>query len=61
MSTIHTVIFGNSSQMSEIATSIIDLMVTFPPYPMVKMWDNQFSILNPQLLQLWNDMETNKN
>ena len=25
------------------------------------MWDNQFSILNPQLLQLWNDMETNKN
>ena len=61
MSTIHTVIFGNSSQMSEIATSIIDLMVTSLPYPMVKMWDNQFSILNPKLLQLWNDLETNKN
>jgi len=61
MLTIYTVIFGNSSQMSEIATSIIDLMVTFPPYPMVKMWDNQFSILNPNLLQLLNDLETNKN
>ena len=43
MSTIHTVIFGNSSQMSEIATSIIDLMVISPLYPMVKMWDNQFN------------------
>ena len=61
MSTIHTVIFGTSSQMSEIATFIIDLLVTSPLYPMVKMYDNQFSILNPKLLQLWNDLETNKN
>ena len=61
MCTSHTVIFGNSNQMSEIATSSIDLVVTSSTYPMIKMWDNQFSILNPQLLQLWNDMETNKN
>lgn len=57
MFTKHTVIFGNSNQMSEIATSSIDLMITSPPYPMIKMWDNQFSILNPQLLKFWKDLE----
>ncbi len=40
--TTHKVIFGDSRNMKEIKDNSIDLIVTSPPYPMVKMWDNMF-------------------
>jgi DNA modification methylase len=39
MQTEHRVIIGNSQQMPELADSSVHLMVTSPPYPMIKMWD----------------------
>ncbi len=44
--------------MPEIADSSIHLMVTSPPYPMIKMWDTQFSKINPQVATLWHALET---
>jgi DNA modification methylase len=59
MPTEHKIILGNSQQMPEIADSSIQLMVTSPPYPMIKMWDNQFSTINPQIATLWQTLQAN--
>ena len=45
--------------MPELTDSSIHLMVTSPPYPMIKMWDNQFATINPQIATLWQKLETN--
>jgi DNA modification methylase len=42
MSTFHKLYFKNSSDMSEIPSNSIDLVVTSPPYPMIEMWDELF-------------------
>jgi site-specific DNA-methyltransferase (cytosine-N4-specific) len=44
--------------MPELSDSSIHLMVTSPPYPMIKMWDTQFAALNPQIAKLWQKLET---
>jgi len=44
--TFHKVFFGNSSDMSEVCSGSVDLMVTSPPYPMIEMWDEIFSKQN---------------
>jgi site-specific DNA-methyltransferase (cytosine-N4-specific) len=46
--------------MIELADSSVDLMVTSPPYPMIKMWDNQFSLLNPKIPKLWKELENTR-
>jgi DNA modification methylase len=58
MQTEHTIILGNSQQMPELNDSSIHLMVTSPPYPMIKMWDAQFGRINPQIATLWQKLET---
>ena len=49
MKTFHKVFFGNSSDMSEVCSNSVDLMVTSPPYPMIEMWDEIFSKQNPAI------------
>jgi DNA modification methylase len=49
MDTIHKVFFKNSSDMSELASNSIDLIITSPPYPMIEMWDPLFSSLNNEI------------
>jgi site-specific DNA-methyltransferase (cytosine-N4-specific) len=39
----------------------VHLMITSPPYPMIKMWDNQFRQLDERINSLWNMMESEKN
>ncbi|MBA7646306.1 hypothetical protein ES703_54068 [subsurface metagenome] len=51
METEHKVHFKNSSDMSEIKSNSIDLMITSPPYPMIEMWDGLFSSLNEEVKQ----------
>ena len=51
MKTIHKVFFKNSSDMSELESNSIDLMITSPPYPMIEMWDPLFSSLNEEIKQ----------
>ncbi|HPD73813.1 MAG TPA: site-specific DNA-methyltransferase [bacterium] len=43
MKTFHKIIYKDSRDMKEISNESIDLVVTSPPYPMIKMWDNMFS------------------
>ncbi len=59
MQTEHRVIIGNSQQMPELADCSVHLMVTSPPYPMIKMWDDQFSETDPRIAALWQNLETN--
>ncbi len=58
MQTKHKIIIANSQKMPEIAGSSIHLMVTSPPYPMIKMWDDQFATIDPQVATLWQKLDT---
>jgi modification methylase len=52
MQTKHTIILGNSQQMSELEDGSVHLMVTSPPYPMIAMWDELFGA-DPAIGKLW--------
>jgi site-specific DNA-methyltransferase (cytosine-N4-specific) len=54
------IILGNSQQMPELADSTVHLMVTSPPYPMIKMWDNLFGRLDPKIARSWRELEADK-
>ena len=43
--------------MPELADGSVHLMVTSPPYPMIKMWDDLFAIADPKIAELWNKLE----
>jgi len=47
METYSRIIFGNSNKMDSIDSESVDLIVTSPPYPMIKMWDKMFCDQNP--------------
>ncbi len=49
MKSNHEIIFANSSKMEKLSDQSIDLTITSCPYPMIEMWDTQFSDLNPQI------------
>ena len=49
METIHKVYFRDSSDMCELESDSVNLMVTSPPYPMIEMWDSLFSSLNVEI------------
>ena len=49
MRTEHKIIFGDSRNMSQIKSESVDLMITSPPYPMIKMWDEMFGEQNPEI------------
>jgi len=52
MDTTHKVFFKNSSNMSELESNSVDLMITSPPYPMIEMWDFLFFTLNNKIKQV---------
>ncbi len=54
----HTVIIGNSQHMPELSDCSIHLMLTSPPYPMIKMWDSYFSRLDSRIAKLWKNSRT---
>ena len=58
LSTEHKIILGNSQQMPELADSSIHLMVTSPPYPMIKMWDTLYAKIDPKIAELWQKLKT---
>lgn len=41
--TTHKLIIGDSASIPDIPDSSVQLIVTSPPYPMVEMWDEQFT------------------
>lgn len=56
MQTEHKIIIGNSQRMTELADSSVHLMVTSPPYPMIKMWDTPFAKTDPAIAELWQEL-----
>jgi len=49
MKTHHQVFYQNSRNMEALSANSVDLVVTSPPYPMIEMWDDGFSRLNPSI------------
>ena len=47
--TTHRFLTADSRKLTEIADSSISLIVTSPPYPMIAMWDELFSRIDPQI------------
>ena len=57
MRTEHKVIIGSSRTMPELEDSSIHLMVTSPPYPMIRMWDDQFCQADLKIAELWQELD----
>ncbi len=49
MKTRHNIYFENSKSMAQIPSGSVDLVVTSPPYPMIKMWDEMFAGQNRRI------------
>lgn len=53
--TSHVIRIGDAASMSQIEDRSIDLVITSPPYPMIKMWDDQFGLVDPKISQAIDD------
>lgn len=51
METSHKFIYEDARKLGHLDNESIDLVVTSPPYPMIEMWDEVFSRLNPRIAQ----------
>ncbi len=51
MQTKHIFFAGDARDLKQIPDNSIELMVTSPPYPMIEMWDETFSNLNPEIAE----------
>ena len=49
MSTHHKVYYRKAQDMVEIQDNSIALVITSPPYPMIEMWDDIFSLQNEEI------------
>ncbi|ARS88554.1 DNA-methyltransferase [Natrarchaeobaculum aegyptiacum] len=49
METIHRVVVGDARQLSSVDDASVELVVTSPPYPMIEMWDDLFTDLEPSI------------
>lgn len=49
MKTTHQIYYTDSIDLSQIPSGTVDLVVTSPPYPMIEMWDKDFSSQNPEI------------
>src|SRR5690625_107452 len=48
-STKHRIIIGAAQNMEQLKDNSIELVVTSPPYPMIKMWDEIMAKQNPEI------------
>lgn len=51
MTTSHNVLFQNASELENLPSESVDLVVTSPPYPMIEMWDEMFRNQNQQIAE----------
>lgn len=49
METTHRVIVGDARDLSQVDDESVELVVTSPPYPMIEMWDDLFTELDPAI------------
>jgi DNA modification methylase len=58
--TQHRIILGNSQHMPELQDGSVQLMVTSPPYPMIKMWDSLFAKSDAKIANLLQKLEAER-
>lgn len=58
MQTEHKIVIGNSQNMSELADCSVHLVVTSPPYPMIRMWDTHFIKMEKRIGEMWRSLES---
>ncbi len=51
METRHHFFFSTAERMPQIPDASIDLIVTSPPYPMIRMWDDMFCENRPEIAE----------
>ncbi|THE65628.1 site-specific DNA-methyltransferase [Salinadaptatus halalkaliphilus] len=49
METTHRVVVDDARELGAIDDDAVDLVVTSPPYPMIEMWDDLFTELDPAI------------
>jgi len=49
MKSSHKILIGDARRLDSVGDESIEFIVTSPPYPMIEMWDNIFSKLNPSI------------
>ncbi|MDJ1434423.1 site-specific DNA-methyltransferase [Halostagnicola sp. A-GB9-2] len=49
METTHRLFVGDSRDLTAVADDSVELVVTSPPYPMIEMWDDLFTDLDPDV------------
>ena len=49
MKSTHKILICDARRMEAIENDTVELVVTSPPYPMIEMWDDLFSELNPTI------------
>jgi len=47
MKTTHKILFGDATELRDVESGSVALVVTSPPYPMIEMWDATFSRRDP--------------
>ena len=47
--TKHSIVFSEAADLSDVDDNSVSLVVTSPPYPMIEMWDESFSVQNPEI------------
>ncbi|MFA5480269.1 MAG: site-specific DNA-methyltransferase [Candidatus Muiribacteriota bacterium] len=47
--TYHHILYQDSRNLKSLKDNSVDLIITSPPYPMIKMWDSLFTELNPEI------------
>ncbi len=51
LESMHQIMMEDACDMSAVDSQSIDLVVTSPPYPMIQMWDEQFSAADPAVAE----------
>lgn len=51
----HSLIYGNANNLDFMGKSVVDLIITSPPYPMIQMWDEMFMEQNSEVLNSFNN------
>jgi len=49
METRHRIVTGDSRSLSKIDDDSVEFVVTSPPYPMIEMWDDLFTMMSPDV------------
>lgn len=49
MKSEHRVVVGDSRDLDQIEDDSVEVVITSPPYPMIEMWDDLFTALDPEI------------